>query len=444
MEDVFLAHGLGGRSDLPVPLWMALYGAAAAVVVSFFALVAFWRSPRLTGARAGRALLPRLQRIVDARLTRSALRVIGVFAFGVTVVAARVGSNNPFENPAPTWFYVWLWVGLVPASLLLGPVWRALNPLRAFSAGISRLAGDPEQQFTRDYPDRLGYWPAVASLVAFLWLELVYERAAEPQTVLGFVVLYSLVHLIFANRYGEKWFARADGFEVYSTLIARLSPLGRRDDGCLVVRNPFDGLAGLQAEPGLVAVVSVLLGSTAFDGLTRTGWWADVTEGTAGFENAVFGTAGLAAAIGLVAATYLGATRVSAALARRTPDHGDLAARFVHSLVPIAIGYTIAHYFSLLVFQGQAGYLLASDPFDSGWNLFGTAGRQIDYLVVSTQAIALVQVAAIVIGHIAGVVAAHDRAVGVFTGADKTRSQYSLLAVMVVYTIAGIALLVGT
>ncbi|HVM33876.1 MAG TPA: hypothetical protein VM784_00840 [Actinomycetota bacterium] len=441
---MLLAHGLGGRSDLPVPLWMALYGAAAAVVVSFFALVAFWRSPRLTGAHAGRTLPARLQRIVDARFTRSALRIIGVFAFGVTVVAARVGSNNAFENPAPTWLYVWLWVGLVPASLLLGPVWRALNPLRAFSAGISRLAGDPEQQFTRDYPERLGYWPAAASLVAFLWLELVYERAAEPQTVFGFVVLYSFVHLIFANRYGERWFARADGFEVYSTLIARLSPLGRRDDGRLVVRNPFDGLAGLQAEPGLVAVVSVLLGSTAFDGVTRTGWWADITEGTAGFENAVFGSAGLAAAIGLVAVTYLGATRVSVALARRTPDLGDLAAGFVHSLVPIAIGYTIAHYFSLLVFQGQAGYLLASDPFDSGWNLFGTAGRPIDYLVVSTHAIALVQVAAIVIGHIAGVVAAHDRAVGVFTGADKTRSQYSLLAVMVGYTIAGIALLVGT
>lgn len=103
----------------------------------------------------------------------------------------------------------------------------------------------------------------------------------------------------------------------------------------------------------------------------------------------------------------------------------------------------MSHYFSLLVFQGQAGYILASDPLGRGWDLFGTADLVINYATISTTAIALVQVAAIVTGHVIGVVAAHDRAVALFSGADKTRAQYSLLGVMVLYTVGGIALLVG-
>jgi hypothetical protein len=439
-----LAHGLGGRSDLPVPLWMAIYGGAAAVIASFFALGAFWRTPKLQGEGAGRPLRETMQRIADAPTGGWALRALGVLGFLATVVVATFGPDNSAANPAPTWLYVWLWVGLVPASLFFGPVWRALNPLRAFSAGLARLAGDREYEFARDYPPRLGYWPAAASLLAFVWLELVFERADEPQTVLGFVVLYALVHVMFANRYGQKWFSYADGFEVYSTLIGRLAPIGRRDDGRVVLRNPFDGLAGMRAEPGLIAVVAVLLGSTAFDGLTRTQWWTDLTQGTVGVENALLGTAGLASAVGFVVVTYLAAVWASAMLARRAEMPPVLARRFIHSLVPIAVGYTIAHYFSLFVFQGQAGYILASDPLGEGWDLFGTAGWSIDYLAVSPRTIALVQVAAIVAGHIAGVVAAHDRAVGLFSEEDKTRGQYPLLAVMVIYTIGGIALLVGT
>jgi hypothetical protein len=116
----------------------------------------------------------------------------------------------------------------------------------------------------------------------------------------------------------------------------------------------------------------------------------------------------------------------------------------VHSLVPILIGYTIAHYFSLFLFQGQAGYILASDPFDRGWDLFGTADWKINLLLVSTTAIAVVQVCSIVTGHVLGVVVAHDRAVATFPRRNTLRGQYPLLVTMVFYTLGGIALLLGT
>jgi hypothetical protein len=444
-----LAHGLGGRSDLPVPLWLAQYGAAAALLVSFTVLGVFWRTPRLEGAAAhdGRPLPDGLQRFADARATRVGLRVLGLLMAVVTVVVAALGPNNSGANPAPTWLYVWFWVGLVPASLLLGPVWRLLNPLRTISAGLARLAGDPDQRHARPLPPRLGYWPAVVGLAVFAWLELVYPYRDQPYTLLVFFVAYAWGQLAGAFRYGQAWYARGDAFEVYSSLVAHLCPYGRRSDGRLGLRNPLAGLAGLRPEPGLVAVVCTLLGSTAFDGLSRTRWWTDLTLDLDPTASTLVGTAGLLAAIGIVAVTYTAATRAASQYRRARPGDGPgdrLEQQFVHSLVPILIGYTVAHYFSLLLFQGQIGYILASDPFDQGWDLFGTADWKMNLVFVSTSAIALTQVGAIVCGHVLGVVAAHDRAVALFRGRDTLRAQYLLLTTMVFYTLSGIALLVGT
>lgn len=443
MSGLILAHGLGGRSDLPVPLWLALYGGAAAVMVSFAALGAFWRTPKLRGGAAGRPISLVLERIVDSPVTRALLRGLGLALWFFTLATAMFGSSIPTANPAPTLLYVWFWVGLVPASLLLGPIWRALNPLRALAAGMIRLSGS-EELHSDELPRWANYWPAVASLLVFVWLELVYQNAAEPSTVFGFIAFYSLIHVIAAHRYGMRWFERADGFEVFSTLVGQMASVGRRNDGRIVVRNPFDGLAAVRGEPGLVGVIVVLLGSTAFDGLTRTRFWSDLTVDSTGAPYLLLGTAGLLGAFAIVAVTYLAAVRFSERYERVSDQKRPLASEFIHSLIPIAIGYTVAHYFSLFIFQGQAGYILSSDPFDKGWNLLGTKDWSINYLVVSTSAIALVQVGAIVAGHIAGVVSAHDRALEVFSERDKTRAQYPLLAVMVTYTVGGIALLVGT
>ena len=205
-----LAHGIGGRSDLPVPLWLAQYGAAAALLVSFTVLALFWRTPRLEGpaARDGRPLPDGLRRFADARATRVGLRAVGLLMAVLTVVVAAFGPNNSGTNPAPTWVYVWFWVGLVPASLLLGPVWRLLNPLRTISAGLARLAGDPGQAHARPLPPGLGYWPAAISLVVFAWLELVYPYRDEPYTLLVFILLYAWAQLVAAFRYGQAWYAR--------------------------------------------------------------------------------------------------------------------------------------------------------------------------------------------------------------------------------------------
>ncbi|WP_231104887.1 hypothetical protein [Haloechinothrix halophila] len=445
-SEAILAHGLGGRADLPVPTWLALFAGVLAVLVSFFALAALWTEPKLRGSRAGTPLPAGIARVVDARATRVLLQLIGVLLLALLLATAWFGTDSSASNPAATWFYVWFWVALVPLSLALGPIWRRLNPLRTLAAGLRALPPLRDGgRWRRALPERVGYWPATVGLLAFLWLELVYGESDSPRAIAVFVTAYVLVHVAAGSVFGRKWFDHGESFEVYFGLIAALSPFGRRDDGALVVRNPLDGLLTIQRSEGLTPVVLVVLGSTAFDGLTRLPLWGDVTEGSKGVMLALLGTAGLAGAIIAIAGIYTGGIWLTRPYLRRNSDGQAFEpySAFAHSLVPIMIGYTVAHYFSFAVFQGQAGLLLASDPFGLGWDLFGTAEASIDYTVVGAATIAFVQVAGIVVGHILGVTSAHDRAIGVLRPKYVKVGQYPMLAVMVAYTATGIALVAG-
>lgn len=437
---MILAHGIGGRGDLPVPLWLALYGAGAAVVVSFLAMIAFWPQPRLRGARAGRAH-PVLDRWADGPSLLVAGRTGGVVLAALLLAVAWSGPDDSSRNPAPTWFYVWFWVGLPVLSAAAGPVWRRLNPVRTMAALLGRLV-TPRPAASR-WAARSGHLPAAVGLFAFAWLELVMPGPDEPRVVAAFVTGYGLVQVVAATLVGPRWCELGDGFEVYSTLIGHLSPLGRRADGRMALHNPLNGLAAIRPVRGLVLTVAVLLGSTAFDGASRSQLWRGWTEGLPVAGRIAAGTAGLLAAIALVLVTYTAANRAARGYASADRS-GDLDQRFVHSLLPIALGYALAHYFSLLVFQGQAGLLLATDPWGRGWDLLGLSGRTIDYGIVSPQAIAAVQVGGIVLGHVAAVVSAHDRAVATFAPRHLRRAQYPMVATMVGYTVAGIALVVGT
>ena len=429
-----LAHGVGSRTDLPIPLGLALFGAGAAVLMTFAVLVLFWRTPRLDGT-SGWPLPTGPQRVLDSPALRSLLQALALAAAALVTAVALAGPPETEWNLAPWVLYVTFWVGVVPASLVLGPVWRVVNPLRLLHRGLRivlpsapgapRLAG-------------LGVWPAVPSLLVFLWLELVFPGRAEPATVAVFLLGYAAVHLTLALWFGEEWFARGDGFEVYSTLIARLSPWGRRDDGRLMLRSPLANASAAPSEPGLAAVVVVLLGSTAFDGLSRTEFW----QTGPGADNATLtGTLGLLEMIALVGALYVGGSRLSGRLAHAP---GDVQPRrYAGTVVPIVLGYTVAHYFSLLVLDGQRTWILASNPFGlAGVDLFGTYDNAVDLTAVGPDAIALVQVGAVVLGHVLGVTLAHERAL-LSVRRARASDQLPLVIVMVLFTVGGLSLLFG-
>jgi hypothetical protein len=228
-----------------------------------------------------------------------------------------------------------------------------------------------------------------------------------------------------------------------------MAPL-HAQDGRIRLRLPFTGLAGAERVRGSVAFIAVALGSVGFDGFSRTITWQDLIArvedpyvldrpGTAELVVTAVNLAGLLAAISIVALAFLGAC----ALARWMVNAPrSLAPEFLLSLVPIAFVYAVAHYFSLFVIQGQFVVPLLSDPLGKGWDLLGTSAVTPNLAVLGPNTIWYVQAAALVLGHMAGLMVAHDRAVAIFgKREDALRSQYAMLALMVVYTVGGLWLL---
>lgn len=427
------AHGLGARTDLPLPLWMFTYGAAAALIISFAGLAVFWRTTRLEGGVEGRVVLGpgALQR---ALLTAG--RALGMALYVLVVVAAVFGDPDTAENITPVFVYVVFWVGMTLICALVGDLWRVVNPFDTMAAAVERLRGD-----TPLAPYTWGRWPAVAALAGFVWLELVPSNRAEPGTLAIAILIYSVAVLAGVVRWGRDWLRQGEGFTVFFALLGHMAPFYKDDEGRIRMRPHLTGLVGLKPDAATQAIVIVALGSTSFDGLSRTRFWIDLTRNMTSLERTLLSTAGLIWAMSIVTLAFVGAMRITGRLHGRRFQ--ELSASFVHSLVPIAFAYALAHYFSLLMFEGQSAIALASDPLGRGWDLFGTAGNAVNFTLVSTTVIAYVQASGIVAGHVAGVVVAHDRALAVFPHKEATRSQYPLLAAMVLFTVGGLALLLG-
>ena len=432
-------HGIGGRQDLPLPFEYVLAGAAVAVVASFVILGLAWPSARYTGRPAARPLPLAVSRFMDSPALRWTVRGIGLGVAGFMTVALLFGKDL-LINPIFGFLYVWVWVGLVPISLLLGPVWRTLNPLRSLHLlGCALLRHDPDRGILR-IRSGVGVWPAAAGLFGFVWLELVApDRVTRPVVVL-WLALYTVILLFGSVLFGQRWFTAADPFENYALLMAKLSPWCRDPATHRVAwRRPLTNLASTVPRPGLVVFVAVLLGSTAYDGFSNSTRWVRWIQDSP-IPSVLLASATLTAFAAVVAVSYSAATVFSGRLTGQSRQ--QLPGLFVHSLLPIAVGYITAHYFTLFVLEGQRTLLYVSDPLSRGWNLFGTAELDLNTAIVFVPGlIAVIQAGAVVIGHIVGVIAAHDRALALFPRRTALIGQLPLLTVMVGYTLAGLLLL---
>jgi hypothetical protein len=440
------AHGLVARSDLPIPEWLFGWAAAMVLVVSFVALAVLWPEPKLQREH-WRPLPGGLGRVLAGRAVGIVCGAIGAALLGVVIYAGLRGTQSSTANFAPTFVYVIFWLALVPASVLLGDVFRAFNPWRAIGRGVGWIAAKTARgglPAPLSYPERLGHWPAAAGVFAFAVMELVASDGDKPETIAIATLVYSALTFVAMALYGvETWIARGEAFSVYFNLFSRLSPVETRD-GVVGLRRPLSGLANLSPGAGTVPLLAVMIGSVTFDGASAGPIWTDIAPDIARFfqdlgispQNSLELTflLGLIAAILLVYGFYrlgvLGARSVGGGFTAE-----QLARAFVHTLVPIALAYVAAHYFTLLLFQGQALSFLASDPLGDGSNLFGTADSQIDYALIGANATWYWQVGFVVVGHVLALMLAHDRALALYEDARlAVRSQYWMLAVMVGFT----------
>jgi hypothetical protein len=444
-----IAHGLVGRSDLPIPEWLFGWAAAIVLIVSFVALAVLWPEPKLEGDRGWRRLFALPQAPAEA-----ICGAIGVFLFGVTIWAGLAGEQTAAANWASTFVYVIFWLGFAAGSVLFGDIFRAFNPWRAIAravAGVAKLANRGNLPEPLAYPERLGRWPAAAGIFVFAFMELAATNGDMPRNIAIAALIYSALTWIAMALYGiDRWIDRGEAFSVYFNLFSRISIWERRGRD-IGVRRPLSGLAALNALPGTVPLLAVMIGSVTFDGAAEGKPWTDIAPDMADFfgdiglspENSLMVTYG----IGLIVAILLvyGFYRLGIAGARSVGGgftSERLADGFVHSLVPIAFVYAAAHYMTLLLFQGQAIWFLASDPLGQGDDYFGTADRAIDYTLLGANATWYWQVGFVIAGHVAALMLAHDRALVLYKDAkEAVRSQYWMLGIMVGFTTLALWLL---
>jgi len=453
------AHALASRQDLPIPAWLFAWAASIVLIASFFALSAAWREPRFEDEHR-RPLGERLSAALLSLPAQVLCGAIGVFLLGVAVYAGLRGTEAPDRNFALTFIFVTCWLGFPFFSAIFGDLFRPFNPWRAVgrAAGgaFARIAGQRPAHLA--YPERLGRWPAAVGLFAFVWIEVVYGRTSivsvdiEPHAVAVAALVYSVYTLAMMAVFGvEVWCERGETFSVYFGMFGRLGIFGARD-GRLYRRRPFSAATDWAGLPGSTVVVIASIAATSFDG-AQDGAFKDAIEKT--FEWFSDRGVGLTTGLRLTDTIFMlltfaavGGVYLLGVRGMRTvpgaPSFKQLRTGFAHTLIPIALAYLVAHYFSFFVFQEQAqfGYLL-SDPLGTGHtDLFGTVSNEVDYKLLSANAIWYVQVAALVVGHVIGLMLAHDRALVYWLDYRKaTASQYWMLAVMVAFTCFGLYLL---
>ncbi|HEU4392023.1 MAG TPA: fenitrothion hydrolase [Solirubrobacterales bacterium] len=453
------AHALAARQDLPIPAWLFAWAASIVLIVSFVALSAAWRSPRFEEAH-WRPLGAGPSRLLLSWPLQALCGAVGVFLLGVAVYAGLRGTEAPDRNFALTFLFVTCWLGFPVFSALLGDVFRPFNPWRAVGraagAGFRAIAGQRPVHLA--YPRALGRWPAALGLLAFVWLEVVYGGSGgvavglDPYVVGVAALLYSAYTLAMMALFGtEEWCERGEVFSVYFGMFSQLGCFGV-EDGRLGRRRPFAAATRWATLPGSTAVVIASIASTSFDGGSEgafkgaiestVGWLIDLGAGPLAAQrlgDTIFMLLCFAG-VGLV---YLLGVRGMRTVPG-APSLAKLRTGFAHTLVPIALAYLVAHYFSLFVFQEQAQFTyLLSDPLGTATtDLFGTASGGVDYRVLSANAIWYIQVGALVVGHVIGLTLAHDRALVYWPDyREAARSQYWMLAVMVAFTCFGLYLL---
>jgi polyferredoxin len=470
------AHGLGQSYDLPLPLWLYLYGAGAAVLASFVPISLF-AGKRKAGEEAP-YLYPRfdllrvgfLRTVLTSQPLLLALRLLSVGLFILVVLTGLLGRQSADANFAPTFVWIIWWVGLGFFTAFVGNVWPLVNPwkiLFEWAEALVRRCGMRDRLELREpYPASWGVWPAAALYLVFVWVENVFWGSSSPVNIAVLTVSYSVLVWGGMIVYGkETWLRRGEVFSVFFSLLARFAPTAVRvrdpelcracSDACetslrecvncyecftrakpedreLNLRPPSVGLSLPEpVPPGGVFFVIVVLAGLAFDGLLETPLWNELRRATS-----------MPQVVGLIAlplvflSVYLGFVRLSQLFGGGMGRLRTFAAAYVYSLMPIAIAYQVAHYYTLLLVQGQEIIRHISDPFGLGWDLFGTADYSIDPGVVGAAFVWYSQVALIVAGHVIAVYLAHLVALRLFGDSRRALwSQLPMLALMILYTI---------
>lgn len=431
------AHGVTTRFDAPVPLGLVYLGAGLTVAASAVLVARLDATPR-PGVRIG-SLPPRV-----AETVRIAGRVGFLLAFVAVLLHGVVGPRAPSKNFATlfTWS-VWLkGVGFV--AVVAGSPWPVLSPWRTAYDAVCRLEGVEIR--ARDYPERLGRWPAFVGFVVLVGvIENLTRVPQRPAATAAVVAAYALFLFAGGLAFGRSWFDRADALAVLYGLLGRIAPISvrRGDDGSAVValRYPWRGCTPAVPDRATAAFVVAAVYTVTFDGFAESPAYTDLYFRTQELLPAGTLASPLLYAAGLVGflTVFRGVTTFTDQILLSGGAHPADGTRsdggtpvatpllLAPTLVPILAGYEIAHNLAfVLTNAGRLPRLLGLDAVDPLW-----------WLVLP--AFWGLQVVCIVAGHIVAVVAA-DAVVRRLapTGRLAAAAHAPHVALMVGYTLVSL------
>jgi hypothetical protein len=462
-----VAHAIGGTFQLPVPLWLYLAGAAVAVAASFVVTSIVARPE--PGERPSYPVYPVPAAV--ASTGRIGLRVLGLaWWYGAIGVGFAIGDISPL--PAVL-FWIGIWVGLPIAAVVLGNPWPSLSPFRTTFAALewlARRAGAVRLHAGIPYPNGLDRWPAVALLAIGIWAELVLPGGDRAGAVAWLLIGYTLLTLVGMSLVGQiAWLRHAELFEVELGWFGRIGPVGRRSvggelcEGCDAACDPArcvdcpecaaaaeDAERRPELRPWIVGLTEVTragwsdaafivlaLAGVSFDGLKETAFGAALLSTLLPPIQALFGLTGttfllldtlafvlVAAAFGLAFTLIVALAHALADPARRRPL-ASTAGVYAATLLPIAGGYLIAHYLTLVI-QGAVWLpSLLADPLLS-------LAPVLDWIPIGL--VWYLSVASIVGGHVAGIVLAHRLALR-DAPSRAVVAGLPMVALMIAYTV---------
>ncbi|MBI5621022.1 hypothetical protein HY949_04530 [Candidatus Gottesmanbacteria bacterium] len=433
-EPIF-AHSFGKLYSLPVPFWLYLYGGAAAILLSFFVIGYFFNKP---SQKFSYPTIDLSKFSFFACLMRPSflaiVKVVSVLLFFLTIITGLFGENSAYSNFNMTFFWIIFVLGLTYMTALVGNIYAFINPWKILT---NWLGGKTDG--VRRYPNYLGYYPALFFYFLFIWFELVGKTT--PFTLSSLITFYTVLNYFGVITFGEEsWFGYCEFFSVFFRLVGKMAPVEYRA-GKLYLRPPFIGLLKEHAKHvSLVFFTLFMLSSTAFDGFKETAPWVQFyIRHFRSIPYPVIQTIGLLLSPVLFLGIYIVLLVCVKIFAKSSNPLKDLVLQFAFSLIPIALVYHIAHYYTLIFTEGPNIIRLISDPFGFGWNVFNT-GNYSHSIILSANFIWHSQVVFILLGHIIGVYLAHLVSLNIFYKRVLV-SQFPMLILMVAYTMIGLWIL---
>lgn len=441
-----IAHPAEGGFVLLLPTRAYITAGALAVVASIILVTC-----------VSRTVLSRLFRPVQFGQSFSAARlqnatsIFGTIFFGFLIYVGLFGPNDPLSNLMPLTIWTIWWVGLYSVQGLVGDIWSWVNPWSGLCRWVAR---DIKPMFR--LPIWLGAWPACAIFMMFQVFILSDIAPNDPDRLARFAMFYWLFTFTGMILFGQQnWLNQVECFTVLFRLIGSLRAaflMGKTQIG-------LPGWASIEKAPlssSQAVFCLIILASGSFDGLQETFWWLaqigvnplefpgrsavarESIAGLIGANIALIGVFGVSVYIGIWLFQQFGADDA--------PRFSTAFNTFAISILPIALGYHIAHYLVSFLVQIQYVTVTLGDPFAKGWNLFGLSSTPVTTGFLNTaetvKTIWLTQATVVVVSHILSVLMAHHLASRFARGGrDIMLLQLGISVLMVAYTVFGLWLL---